>query len=115
MEVMFEYELLSCLLSFCCYSFTIADLSSKGEFVVSLNIAVCFGEGNCVIDVPILTYANLPKPLCKLDTLFLVEGDCIIYSYSTKFQYAIHAGFVGIHIEVTVLYLKVFSSFHSVK
>ncbi|KAL5015120.1 hypothetical protein ScPMuIL_009390 [Solemya velum] len=53
--------------------FTIGDLSGEGEFLVSLSIAVCFGEGDCVIEEPILTNTKLPKPICNWNTSFLVE------------------------------------------
>lgn len=54
------------------YSFTIGDLPS--QFVVSLEIVVCFGEDACVINQTILTYFRLPKDNCSWDKPFWNPG-----------------------------------------
>ena len=51
------------------FSYTIKDLSMKKEFVVDLDISVCFeANGPCVFNSNILKSARLPKPLCNLNS-----------------------------------------------
>ena len=51
------------------FSYTIQDLSMEKEFVVDLDISICFeANGPCVFNSNILKSARLPKPLCNLNS-----------------------------------------------
>jgi hypothetical protein len=57
------------------FSYTIQDLSMEKEFVVDLDISVCFeANGPCVFNSNLLKSARLPKPLCNLNSSMSFGG-----------------------------------------
>ncbi|KAK6174798.1 hypothetical protein SNE40_013376 [Patella caerulea] len=54
--------------------FVIDDLSSEKKFLVNLNISVCL-EANkpCLISIPVLTNARIPKLICDWDSTLALQ------------------------------------------
>lgn len=66
------------------FSYTIDDLKGEKQFLVTMEISVCFeANGPCALTIPILEEVRLPKPLCNLDSGFSLSGTylyCLCYN-----------------------------------
>ncbi|WAR05120.1 hypothetical protein MAR_020489 [Mya arenaria] len=60
------------------HQYTIEDLQSDNTFVMNVKLKVCFENQYCVIDVPLLTNAYLPKPLCNWDTGYALHNYSLV-------------------------------------
>lgn len=72
--------------------YTIDDLKGEKQFLVNMDISVCFeAHGPCVLKIPILTEVRLPKPLCNLESGF---------SFPSKYK---SGTFINLHQHISLL------------
>jgi hypothetical protein len=57
------------------FSFIVNDLVDDKQFQVTLNLSLCFEDGQpCLLTMNVLKDAKLPKLFCDWGTGFLVPG-----------------------------------------
>lgn len=54
------------------FSYQVEDLESEKKYMVSLNLSICFeSHGPCVVSIPVLKNARLPKAVCDWKSDFI--------------------------------------------
>ena len=56
-------------------SITIVNLGSRNEYLINMDVSVCFEENDCEFSHEVLVNAYLPKPLCNQKNGFTIPGN----------------------------------------
>jgi hypothetical protein len=60
--------------AFIFFSFIIYDLYAENEYLISMNLSVCFEPDNCQVVYDIFINVRMPRPTCDWDKSYKMSA-----------------------------------------